>query len=103
MTEHRWTEDVWSTTQIGFIIGLDPVFYSPAQAHEKMSKVISAKMPGQVIPKFAMAFCTPNVRLSNTTVRTKAYAIEVEKENGSAMINLMKQCVRTHMNLCHSK
>ena len=97
LTEHRWTEDVWNTTQIGFIIGLDPVFYSPAQAHEKMSKAISTKAPGKSIPKFAMAFCTPNVKLSNTSVRTKAYAIEVEKEDGSAMINLMKQvCKDTH-------
>ena len=91
LTEHRWTEDVWNTTQIGFIIGLDPAFlYSPAQAHEKMSKAISAKAPGQMIPKFAMAFCTPNAKISNTEARTKAYAIEVEKDNGSTMINLMK-------------
>ena len=97
LTEHRWTEDVWNTTQIGFIIGLDPVFYSPAQAHEKMWKAISAKAPGQSIPKFAMAFCTPNAKISNTEARTKAYAIEVEKHNGGVMINLMKQvCKDTH-------
>ena len=97
LTEHRWTEEVWNTTQIGFILGLDPAFYSPAQAHEKMSKAISAKAPGQSIPKFAMAFCTPNAKISSTEARTKAYAIEVEKDNGSAMINLMKRvCKDTH-------
>ena len=97
MTEHCWTEDVWSTVQIGFILGLDPSFYSPNQAHEKMAKAIIAKAPNAQIPKFVMTFCTPRVRMKSNDVRTKAYAIEVEKFNASTMTNLMKQvCKDTH-------
>jgi hypothetical protein len=97
MTEHCWTEDVWHTVQIGFIMGLDPSFYSSNQAHEKMTKAILARAPNAQIPKFAMIFCTPRVRMKSNEVRTKAYAIEVEKSNASTMTNLMKQvCKDTH-------
>jgi hypothetical protein len=97
LNEHRWAEDVWNTTQIGFILGLDPAFYTPAQAHETIVKVITTKAPGEQTPKFAMAYCAPNVKLPNNDVRTKAYAIEVEKNKTSAMIYLMNRvCKETH-------
>ena len=30
--QHHWSEDVWDTTQLGFVTNLDPQFYSAEQA-----------------------------------------------------------------------
>ena len=97
MYEHLWTEDIWNTVQIGFILGLNPALYSPTQAYEKMVKAITIKAPTARIPKFAMVYCTPQVKANNSTVRTKAYAIETDKTTSIMMTNLMKEvCRETH-------
>ena len=92
--DHLWTEDIWNTVQIGFILGLDPAFYSPKQAYEKMVQAITAKAPTVRIPKFAMVYCAPQVKMNNNNIRTKAYAIETDKSTSSAMTNLMKEVCR---------
>jgi hypothetical protein len=74
--------------QIGFILGLDPAIYCSEQAHEKMVKAIVAKAPNIQTPKFAMADCTPHVKMQNNNVRTKAYAIETKTSTSSTMTNL---------------
>ena len=89
LTEHRWPEDVWDISQQGFMLGIDPQFYSPTQAHARISlafkKALTAISPSMRIPKFAVAFCTPQVNFNSTTIRTKAYAIETEKSKAVEM------------------
>ncbi|KAI2497607.1 hypothetical protein MHU86_16913 [Fragilaria crotonensis] len=48
LTEHRWTEDIWDTTQLGFVMGLDPQFYDVATATENCDKTYRVNCrPGQ--------------------------------------------------------
>ena len=101
LTEHRWPEDVWDISQQGFMLGIDPQFYSPTQAHERISlalkKALAVTAPSLRIPKFVVAFCTPQVNLNSTMVKTKAYAIETEKSKAIEMQRVLKEaCKKTN-------
>ena len=101
LTEHRWPEDVYDISQQGFMLGIDPQFYSPIQAHERISlalkKALTATAPSMRIPKFTVAFCTPQVNFNSTTIKTKASAIETAKSNAVEMQRVLKEaCKKTN-------
>ena len=98
ISEHRWPEDVWNTTQLGFVLGIDPQFYNDAQAHERLTQALSRKLPSQTrLPRFKMAFCTPQTEFQGVKIRTKAYAVETEKQHSMEMMKLMKEaCKDSH-------
>ena len=100
-TEHRWPEDVYDISQQGFMLGIDPHFYTPAQAHERISSALTnafkTATPAVRIPKFVVAFCTPQVTIGTSVVRTKAYAIETEKSKAVDMQRVLKEaCKKTN-------
>ena len=100
-TEHRWSEDIYDISQQGFMLGIDPQFYSPTQAHVRISATLKNALQGAnasaKIPKFAVAFCTPQVNIHSTSVKTKAYAIETEKSKAIEMQRLLKEaCKKTN-------
>ena len=99
LTEHRWTEDIIDISQQGFMLGIDPQFYSPLQAHARISlalkKALTVSAPSMRIPKFAVAFCTPQVNFYSTTIKTKAYAIETEKSKAVEMQRVWKEACKT--------
>ena len=101
MTEHRWSEDVWNISQQGFMLGIDPQFYTPLQAHQRISSALEKALKKSTtpirIPKFAVAFCTPQVNIGSTSVKTKAYAIETEKSKAIEMQRALKEaCKQTN-------
>ncbi|KAI2509638.1 hypothetical protein MHU86_4758 [Fragilaria crotonensis] len=80
LTEHRWSEDIWDTTQLGFLLGLNPQYYDIPQAQEKVMQDLKKNLPPRTkIPKFHMAFITPHIAVKNSVLKTKAYAFETEK------------------------
>ena len=79
VNEHRWTEDVWDTVQLGFFQGLNPQFYSVDDATSMVSEATNKACSKTKIPKFKIAFCTPQTTIHNRQLRTKAYAIEPER------------------------
>ncbi len=44
LTEHQWTEEEWDTTQIGFVTGMDPNFYTLSQAQVKFNQEICKRI-----------------------------------------------------------
>ena len=97
LNAHRWAEDVWNTSQLGFMIGLDPNFYSNDQAKTKLSdELAKALLRGTKIPKFQMANATPMTTFRDKTVRSKAYSIEVKKTNAIAMSKILKTVYKDH-------
>lgn len=92
LTEHRWTEDIWDTTQLGFVMGLDPQFYDVASATEKLRQEIQSKLPARTkIPKFQLAFTTPQIKHRGKTIKTKAYAIETSKMDSMELLKTLKR------------
>jgi hypothetical protein len=89
---HRWSEDVWNTTQLlGFMIGYDPNFYSTDQAMMKIVNDLTKLLPcGAKIPKFQLASASPTTQIGNQTARTKAYAIETERDSAITMLKVLK-------------
>jgi hypothetical protein len=78
LSEHRWKETVWNTTQLGFIVGLDPKFYNPEQAAECLIQDIKNHTTDKPkIPHFRMAFCTPSMKLYGYIQRTDYCGIGV--------------------------
>ena len=101
MTEHRWPEDVWDISQQGFMLGIDPQFYTPLQAHQRISSALEKALKKSTtpirIPKFVVAFCSPQVSIGSTSVKTKAYAIETEKSKALEMQRALKEaCKQTN-------
>ncbi|KAI2495318.1 hypothetical protein MHU86_19217 [Fragilaria crotonensis] len=95
LTEHRWTEDVWNTTQLGFIQGLDPQYYDLAHATSKVATELKRHFPSKTkLPKFYLAFCTPTIKYKGKDFRTKAYAIETEKSTSMEMLKILKLVYR---------
>jgi hypothetical protein len=95
LTEHRWTEDVWNTTQLGFIQGLDPQYYDIAHATSKVATEVKRHFPAKTkIPKFHLAYCTPKITFKGKELRTKAYAIETEKCTSTDMMKILKSVYR---------
>lgn len=73
--------------QQGFMLGIDPQLYTLTQAHEQeislaLKNALQKAVPPMQIPKFVVAFCTPQITVGTTVVRTKAcwYAIETEEK-----------------------
>jgi hypothetical protein len=95
INEHRWTEDVWDTVQLGFFQGLNPQFYGVDDATSMVSEAIQKAGSKTKIPKFKIAFCTPQTTIHNAQIRTKAYAIETEKTTSMEMLKILKHTYRT--------
>ena len=90
LNEHRWTEDVWDTVQLGFFQGTNPQFYSADNATTMISNAIKKSFPKAKIPKFQIVFCSPQTKSQNIQLRTKAYAIETEKATSMERIKMLK-------------
>jgi hypothetical protein len=101
MIEHQWTEEEWDTSQIGFVTGIDPNFYTASQAQvkfntelRKRAEVTTANPKRIKIPQFRMVFSS--VRADTQTgqkVATKAYSVEV----CTADIILMMQTLKGYL------
>jgi hypothetical protein len=95
LTEHRWTEDVWDTTQLGFILGLDLQFYDIATATEKVRNELKNKLPAKrKMSKCQLAFTTPQITLGGKVIKTKAYALETLKVDSMDMLKNLKHAYR---------
>ena len=94
MNHHKWPEDVWNTTQLGFMADLDPQFYTDEQATMKVSQQIQKVLPKVKVPAFRLVYCAPKVRGSNYYVTTKAYAIETEKVHGHTLTDIFMKAYR---------
>ena len=91
LTEHRWTEDIWDVTQLGFILGMNPQVHDPIQAKAELVNELRKRLPNHTkIPKFAVVFSSPKVQRRNSWLKTKAYSIEVERQNSLEMQKLLK-------------
>lgn len=92
LTEHRWTEDVWDTTQLGFFCGLDPQVYDVGSATEKVRKEIKDNLSQRIkLPKFHLTFTTPQTKHRGQVFKTKAYAIKTTKQDSVEMLRILKQ------------
>jgi hypothetical protein len=95
LTDHRWQETVWNTTQLGFFVGLDPAFFDSDQAMAKVTHDMTESLEGrQKIPSFRMAFVTPSSKSGDRNVKTKAYAIETEKSTSEELLRLIKKAYK---------
>ena len=101
LTEHQWTEEEWDTTQIGFVTGMDPNFYTATQAHVKFNTEIRKRaevtmnVKRLTIPQFRMVFAS--IRAESTTgqkVATKAYSIEVCNVHSLIMMQTLKSYLK---------
>ena len=60
-----------------------------------VSEAIQKACSKTKIPKFKIAFCTPQTTSHNVQIRTKAYAIETEKSTSMEMLKILKHTYRT--------
>ncbi len=91
VNEHKWSETDWETTQLGFFYGIDPQFYDADQATTTITKAIQQSQPRAKLPKFRLIYCSLKIRTAKgTTVRTKAYSIETQRNDRDEMTKLLK-------------
>jgi hypothetical protein len=85
----------WNTTQLGFIQGLDPLYYVIAHATSKVATELKRQFPAKTkLPKFHLVYCTPKTTFKGKELRTKAYAIEREKSTSADMMKILKSVYR---------
>jgi hypothetical protein len=89
--EHHWQENVWNTTHLGFMVGIDPQYYDVDQATMKISSEIHKKLPRTKVPPIRLVFSAPQVRTDDFYATTKAYAIETEKSTSLTMMQILKE------------
>ena len=89
--EHPWQENVWNTTHLGFMVGIDPHYYDVDQATIKISNEIHKQLPRTKVPPFRLVFSAPQVRTEDFYAATKAYVIETEKSTSLTMMQILKE------------
>ena len=102
LTEHQWTEEEWDTTQIGFVTGMDPNFYTASQAQVKFNQEIRKRAEVTIhntkrikIPQFRMVFAS--IRAETKTgqkVSTKAYSIKACNSDSLLMMQTLKSYLK---------
>lgn len=91
VTDHQWNENQWDTIRIGFVTDFDPSFFNHTQAVAKFNTLIHSKMSKKAkVPKFRFVFSSPQIRPTTHTTSTKAYALEVLKEDSMEMLKLLE-------------
>ena len=71
LNEHRWSEHIWNTTHLGFMVGLNPQYYDVDQANMKINSDIHKKFPRTKIPPFRLVFSSPQIRTDHYHTATK--------------------------------
>jgi hypothetical protein len=74
---------------IEWITTINPTFNNHEQAQSKFNEMLHSKLLAKKvkIPAFRMSFVSPTVKMeSNTTVSTKAYAVEVLANDSAQMM-----------------
>ena len=101
ISEHQWSEKEWDTTTIGFVTNLDPGFYDRHQAQTKFHSILLKKASDVSnrrlkirIPAFKMTFATPTTILKDHRFSTKAYAIEVKRDDQVPMMQTLKSLMQ---------
>ena len=62
-----------------------------------LTQALQGAAPPMCIPKFAVAFCTPQITVRSTNVKNKAYAIETEKSKAIEIQRILKAaCKKTN-------
>ena len=59
-----------------------------------ISNEIKKSFPKAKIPQFQIAFCSPQTKIQNTQLWTKAYAIETEKSTSMELLKMLKNTYR---------
>ncbi|KAI2503137.1 hypothetical protein MHU86_11328 [Fragilaria crotonensis] len=90
LTMHNWSEDIWNTTHLGFIMGVDPQFLDDVNAKTRISNDIKNALPRAKVPRFELVFTTPSISINNQTVQTKAFAIETERSTSTELMKILK-------------
>jgi hypothetical protein len=99
ITDHQWMENQWDTTRLGWITTINPSFYNREQAQSKFNEILHSKLLAKKvkIPTFRMSFVSPTVKMGDTTISTKAYAVEVLSEDSVLMMQVLKTLLRDDM------
>ena len=90
LTEQKWSEDIWNTTHLGFIMGIDPQFLDEVNAKTRISNDIKKALPKAKIPRFELMFTTPSIETNDKYARTKAFAIETERTTSMEMMKILQ-------------
>lgn len=108
---HPWPENTWDTVQIGFLLKVNPSHYSEEAAATMIRTKFSAlKLPmKEKVPNFRLKYSTPMVNIDkNKRITTKAYAIEVTRDDSRRAAKLLsdalgptQQLVLTRMKYSH--
>jgi hypothetical protein len=88
MRSHAWDEKTWNTTLKGYRIGINPQHYTDEQASLIIQNDFKSK--NVKAPPFRLVYTSPNTKYNDRKLRTKAYAIEVDFANSSAMNRALK-------------
>jgi hypothetical protein len=96
LRQHSFTEDIWDTIPLGFMIGTSPTFYTSERAAQKLTQQVITANKKAKLPQFKMVFSSPSVKSPHDgrQFRTKAYTIEVNRQDGPSALRILKDTFR---------
>jgi hypothetical protein len=103
MQYHAWDEKTWNTTLKGYCIGINPQQH---YTNEQASLIIQNDFKSKNVkaPPFRLVYTSPNtIKYNHRKLRTKAYAIEVDFANSSAMNRALKRPIQGPTQIPHGK
>jgi hypothetical protein len=89
MRAHAFDETIWDTMQLGYFIGINPQHYTEDQT-ASIIKDDFKKKGIKSHPSFRMVYSSPNLQYKGSNGRTKAYAIEFDRKDATAMSSALK-------------
>lgn len=91
LTRHSWSETEHDTIHVGHILGINPQHYDSTKAEMMVSAMVKKAQPKFKMPPFRMVYSSPNITIDSTKIRSKAYAIEIQRSDAETAIPLLKK------------
>jgi hypothetical protein len=89
MKTHSWDETVWDVAQAGYLIGIDPKYYTPEAATTIVADMMAQKGHSKC-PPLRMIYSSPRIFLNDRNISSKAYAIEFERKHIKEVLRSIK-------------
>jgi len=96
MKHHAWVESTWDVAQAGYLLQVNPQYYTAEQASSILHKKVIAANPRNKLPAIKMIYSSPRIMVNGKNASTKAYAIEFERDQSKEVVRILKETFKTN-------
>ena len=88
---HQWSEDIWKTQDIGFLMHFDPSKHPKEHVQTTLAEKFKAHgIKQKDVPPYKLIHSAPNTKVKGEKIRAQAYSIQVESSHAAKMDKALK-------------